>query len=118
MASVARTNPTAVAINVLQSNFALKVFKCVLNNSGVAVARTAATATFLTDEIGTTGSLIQVKTAGLEMVFIGEGHALDVDIVAIRLGRIMGAGSVSGGVWTFTGGGTLTVTERTDLFGM
>lgn len=118
MASFTRVNPTAVAINVLQSNFALKVFKCVLNTVGVATARDATTATLLTDEIGTTGSLIQVKTGGLEMVFIGEGHALDVNIVAIRLGRIIGAGSVSGGVWTFTDGGTLTVTQRTDLFGM
>jgi hypothetical protein len=44
---------------------------------------------------------------------------LDVDALAIRAGNVIGAGSrTSSGVWTFTAGGTLTVTEPTDLYGM
>ncbi len=118
MAGFTRVNPTAVALGTLQSTLQLKLFKCVLNNSGVATARTAATAAPLTDEIGTTGALMQVKANGLELAFIGDGHALDVDTVATRLGRIIGEGSVSGGVWTFTGGGTLTVTNPTTFVGL
>ena len=119
MAAFARTNPTAVALGVLQSTFAQKIFKCVLSNAGVAVARTAATAAQWTDEIGTTGTLMQVKANGLEMAFIGDGHALDVDIVAIRLGRIIGTGSLtSSGVWTFTDTSTLTVTNPTTFVGL
>jgi hypothetical protein len=119
MASVTRSNPTAVALGTLQSTLQLKLFKCVLNNSGDAVARTAATAALLTDEIGTTGALMQVKANGLELAFIGDGHALDVDTVAIRLGRIIAAGSrTSSGVFTFTGGGTLTVTSPTTFVGL
>jgi hypothetical protein len=118
MAAVTRVNPTAVALGTLQSTLQLKIFKCVLNNSGVATARDAASAAFLTDEIGTTGALMQVKANGLELAFIGDGHALDVDIVATRLGRIIGAGTVSSGVWTFTGGGTLTVTNPTTFVGL
>ena len=119
MASVTRSNPTAVALGTLQSTLQLKLFKCVLNNSGDATARDATTAAFLTDEIGTTGALMQMKANGLELAFIGDGHALDVDIVAIRLGRIIAAGSrTSSGVWTFTGGGTLTVTNPTTFVGL
>ena len=84
MASVARTNPTAVAIGVLQSTLQLALFKCVLSNA-----------------------------------FIGDAHALDVDIVAIRLGRIIGTGSrTSSGVWTFTDTSTLTVTSPTTFVGL
>ena len=113
MASVTRVNPTAVALGTLQSTLQLKLFKCVLNNSGDATARDATSAAFLTDEIGTTGALMQMKANGLELAFIGDGHALDVDIVAIRLGSIIAAGSR-----TFTGGGTLTVTNPTTFVGL
>lgn len=118
MAAFARTNPTAVALGVLQSTFAQKIFKVVLSGTGGAV-RTAATATLLTDEIGTTATLMQVKADGSELAFIGDGHALDVDIVAIRLGRIVGAGSLTAsGVWTFTATGALTVTNPTTFVGL
>ena len=119
MAETTRSNPTAVALGTLQSTLQLKLFKCVLNNSGDATARNAATMSLLTDEIGTTGALMQGKANGLELAFIGDGHALDVDAVAIRLGRIIAAGSrTSSGVWTFTGGGTLTVTNPTTFVGL
>ena len=119
MAAFARTNPTAVALGVLQTNLQLRPFKCVLSNAGVAIARTPTTAAQWTDEIGTTGALMQVKADGLEMAFIGDAHALDVDIVAIRLGRIIGTGSrTSSGVWTFTDTSTLTVTSPTTFVGL
>ena len=119
MAIQTKVNPTAVAIGTLQSTLQLALFKCVLSNAGVAVARTAATAALLTDEIGTTGALMQVKANGLEMAFIGDAHALDVDIVAIRLGNIIGTGSrTSSGVWTFTDTSTLTVTSPTTFVGL
>ena len=101
MASVTRVNPTAVALAVVQKTFQQTVFKYVLSGSGGAVALTAATAAPVTDEIGTTSSVFQVNT------------------LAIRTGRIIGAGSLTGtGVWTFTAGGTLTVTEPTTLYAL
>ena len=119
MASTTRSNPTAVALGTLQSTLQLKLFKCVLNNSGDATARDATTAAQWTDEIGTSGALMQVKANGLEMAFIGDAHALDVDTVAIRLGRIIGTGSrTSSGVWTFTDTSTLTVTSPTTFVGL
>jgi len=119
MAETTRNNPTAVALGTLQSTLQLRPFKCVLSNAGVAVARNAATAALLTDEIGTTGALMQVKANGLELAFIGDAHALDVDTVAIRLGRIIGTGSrTSSGVWTFTDTSTLTVTSPTTFVGL
>ena len=114
MASFARTNPTAVALAVLQKTFQNTVFKYVLSSGGGAIALTAATAAKVTDEIGTTSAVFQVSTDGLTIITVGDSHSLDINILAIRVGRILGAGSLTGsGVWTFTATGTLTVTEPT-----
>lgn len=119
MASVTRVNPTAVALGVVQKTFQQTVFKYVLSGAQGAIALTAATAAKVADEIGTTSAIIQVAADGLEVLTFGDFHALDIDALATRVGRVIGAGSrTSAGVFTFTAGGTLTVTEPTDLFGM
>jgi len=116
MALVTRTNPTAVALGTIQSTLQLKIFEGVLSGSGTASAINAATASFLSDEIGTTAALQQWKSNGLKLTFVGDGHALDVDAVAIRLGRQIGTGSrTASGVWTFTDSTTFTVTEKTSF---
>ena len=119
MASVTRSNPTAVALGVVQKTFQQTVFKYVLSGADGAVALTAATAAPVTDEIGTTSSVFQVKSDGLAIITFGDNHALDLDTLAIRVGRVIGAGSrTASGVWTFTAGGTLTVTAPTTLYAL
>ena len=119
MAETTRQNPTAVALGVLQKTFQQTVFKYVLSGSSGAIALTTTTATRVTEELGTTSAVFQVASDGLEVLTFGDRHALDINILAIRVGRVLGAGTLTGaGVWTFTAGGTLTVTEPTDLFGM
>jgi hypothetical protein len=119
MAEFTRVNPTAVALGTVQRTFQQTVYKYVLSGSGGAIALTATTAAKATDEVGTTSAVFQVAADGLEILTFGDFHALDINILAIRVGRTIGAGSLTGaGVWTFTAGGTLTVTEPTDLFGM
>ena len=119
MASVTRVNPTAVALGTVQKTFQQTVFKYVLSGSSGAVALTADTAAPVTDEIGTTSSIFQVKSDGLAIITMGDNHNLDVDTLAIRAGRVIGAGSLtSTGVWTFTAGGTLTVTAPTTLYAL
>lgn len=116
-----RTNPTATALGTIQRNFAVSVFKVVLSNANDAVALTAGTAQQFVEEIGSTAMMIQVKSDGTEVFIVGERHALDVDSIAKRLGRQLdtAAGSLtSTGVYTCGGGGTVTVTEPTDLEGM
>lgn len=109
-----RVNPTAPTLGTIQRNFAVTLYKVVLSGSDGAVALDAAQAQHVVEEIGTTGMMIQVISTGLEIFVVGERHALDLDTLAIRLGRVIGAGSRTGsGVWTFTAGGTLTVTEPT-----
>jgi hypothetical protein len=116
---VTRPNPTATALGTIQRNFAVSLFKCVLSGADGAVALDAAQAQQTVEEIGTTGMMIQVISTGLEIFVVGERHALDLDSLAIRLGRGIGAGSrTSEGVWTFTAGGTLTVTEPTTFEGL
>lgn len=119
MASVTRSNPANVALGTLQKTFQQTVFKYVLSGSSGAVALTAATAAPVTDEIGTTSAVFQVKSDGLAIITMGDNHNLDIDTLAIRAGRVIGAGSLtSSGVWTFTAGGTLTVTAPTTLFAL
>jgi hypothetical protein len=119
MAAYTRVNPADVALGTLQKTFQHTVFKFVLSGSSGAVALTAATAAPVTDEIGTTSAVFQVKSDGLAIVAIGDNHSLDIDTLAIRVGRIIGAGSRTGsGVWTFTAGGTLTVTAPTTVFAL
>jgi len=119
MASFTRVNPTAVALGTIQKTFQQTVFKYVLSGSSGAVAINAATAATLTDEIGTTSSVFQVKSDGLAIIAYGDNHNIDINSLATRVGRILGAGSItSDGVWTFTAGGTLTVTQPTTLFAL
>jgi hypothetical protein len=111
---VTRTNPTATALGTIQRNLAVSLFKCVLSGSDGAVALDAGQAQQTVEEIGSTGMMIQVISTGLEIFIVGDRHAIDLDALASRLGRVIGAGSrTSEGVWTFTAGGTLTVTEPT-----
>lgn len=119
MAGFTRVNPTAVALGTVQKTFQHTVFKYVLSGSGGAVALTAATAAPVTDEIGTTSAVFQVKSDGLAIITYGDNHSLDIDTLATRVGRVIGAGSLTGsGVWTFTAGGTLTVTAPTTLYAL
>lgn len=119
MAAVAKLNPTAPALGAVQRNFQQTVFKYVLSGGGGAVALTAATAVPVTEEIGTTSAIIQVKSDGLAIITMGDRHNLDVNTLATRAGRVLGAGSLTAaGVWTFTATGTLTVTEPTTLYAM
>jgi hypothetical protein len=115
MSTTTRVNPTAVTLGTLQSTLQLKIFEAVLSGSGTASAVNAAAAARLTDEIGTTGALMQWKSTGVKLTFVGDAHALNVDTIAQRLGNVIGAGAVSGGVWTFTDTTTLTVTEKTSF---
>ena len=119
MSASTRVNPTAVALGTVQRTFQQTVFVYTLSGSDGAVALNATTATGVTDEIGTTSSVFQVKSNGLVIITMGDRHMLDVDTLAQRTGRILGAGSLTAtGVWTFTAGGTLTVTEPSSLFGL
>jgi len=119
MAAFTRVNPTAVALGVVQKTFQHTVFKYVLSGADGAVALDAAGAAKVTDEIGTTSAVFQVKSDGLAIITYGDNHSLDIDTLAIRVGRIIGAGSLtSAGVWTFTAGGTLTVTAPTTLYAL
>ena len=119
MSATTRVNPTAVALGTVQRTFQQTVFKYVLSGSNGAVALTAATATPVTDEIGTTSAIFQVKSDGLAIITMGDRHMLDVDTLASRTGRIIGDGSLtSSGVWTFTAGGTLTVTEPSTMYAL
>ena len=119
---VTRTNPTPVAINTLQKTAQVSIFKAVLSGANDAAAlSTDAIASRITDELGSHGMMLQVKTGGLQILIVGDSHAVDLNSIASRIGHILdtSAGSItSAGVYTCGGGGTVTVTEPTTLYGL
>ena len=85
-----------------------------------SVAFDATTAQAFAAEMGTTGALIQAKSDGDYAIIIGDGHALDINTIALRVGLVHtgGVGTLtSAGVYTNTASSaTVTVTELTSLF--
>jgi hypothetical protein len=128
MPQVFKANPAYIAKGTLYSTLQLKVFKIAYStitdvDSGQSDHTAPGTysdglyskATSLAQEFGTTGALFQVKSDGTSMVFVGDGHALDIDIVAVRADKALG------GAGTLTGSGTtssVTVTQLTSLYGI
>jgi hypothetical protein len=117
MPGIAKINPAKIALGTLYSTLQLKAFKV---NPSVAFASADldGTATLFAQEMGTTGALFQVKSDGDYAIIIGDGHALDVDTLAMRIGRVHSglSGTVSGGVFTASDSSTVTVTQLTSLF--
>jgi len=128
MPQVFKANPAYIAKGTLYSTLPLKVFKIAYStitdvDSGQSDHTAPGTysdglyskATSLAQEFGTTGALFQVKSDGTSMIFVGDGHALDIDIVAVRADKALG------GAGTLTGSGTtstVTVTQLTSLYGV
>ena len=114
---VTRTNPTAPALDTLQSTANLKLFTAVLSNADNALALTAARAQNVTDAIG--ALMVQVDSTGLRIYMIVDGHHNDADSIAQRIGLTLDTAAASAtlasGVYTCGGGGTVTVAEETDF---
>ena len=122
---VTPVNPASpIALNTLYDTLQIRLFKVVIAGAYAAVGGTIGeTADLVGREIGTTGALFQFAADGEELVVIGDAHALDVDTLAIRIGRILlGAeGAIDGaGVFKTAVGGTtvVTVTAPTTLAGL
>lgn len=114
MAAYTRVNGLGHATDVLYSTLQLKVFKIVTDNEETALSGgIGGKIEKLMQEFGTTGALMEADSE--TVIFIGDGHALDVDTVAVRASRVLGWSDV------LTGSGTtdkVTVTTPTSLFGM
>ena len=115
MAGFTRVNGLGQLTDVLYSTLQLKVFKIVttVNEETSLTGGVAAQIEALAQEFGTTAALFEAD--GEEFIFIGDGHALDIDTVAIRASRVLGGDGVldSAGVAEH-----VTVTSPTSLFDM
>jgi hypothetical protein len=103
---VGRANPAPIAAGTLYSTLQLKAF---LINPDAAITATSLTdiATRLAEEFGTTGALFQVKSDGGSIIVIGDGHALDADIVKSRAAHLLNVAASA-----------VTVTQLTSLYGV
>ena len=108
MSGFTKVNPVGgIALNTLYSTLQLKAFKLVFTTplvAGLDTYDTIKTADLVAQEFGTTGAMFQIAADGQEMVIIGDGHALDADVVASRAGHVVGE--------------AVTVTELTSLAGL
>lgn len=89
MAIQTKANPTPLALGTLYSTLQLKVFK-VTPTTALTGASLSSTLQRVAEEFGTTAALFQAKSDGTSFVFIGDGHALDTDIVDRRVERVLG----------------------------
>ena len=103
MATQTKVNPNPIARGTLYSTLQLKAFKVVPTTALVSTTL-ADTSTRLAEEFGTTAALFQIKSDGTSMIIIGDGHALDADIVDVRATAVLGE--------------SVTVTELTSLYGL
>ena len=109
MAGFTKVNPVGgITLGTLYSTLQLKVFETVFATpvtGGLDTYNTTVLGDLVAQEFGTTGALFQFKSDGAKMVFIGDGHALDADIVKRRVENVVGTTVTS-------------VTEKTTLAGL
>ncbi len=115
MAGFARVNGLGHNRDALYSTLQLKVFKIVIDNEETNLTQgIGGQVEQLAQEFGTTAALLEADAETI--IFIGDGHALDVDTVALRAHRVL-----LGTEGTLVGSGQtseVTVTEPSTLFGM
>lgn len=115
MAAVTRVNGLGHLRDAIYSSLQLKVFKIVIDNEETNLTTgIGGQVEALAQEFGTTAALIEADAETI--IFIGDGHALDVDTVALRAHKVL-----LGTDGTLSGSGTtseVTVTEPSTLFGM
>jgi len=123
MASVSKVNSALIARGDWVSTLQLQLFKLVIPTAyaatsdtqagGAGTAITEGTARRVAEEIGTTAALFEIASDGEEIVVVGDGHALDINAIATRVGRILlgSEGAIDGaGVYKTAVGGTTVVT--------
>jgi len=115
MSATTRVNGLGHLRDVLYSSLQLKVFKIVIDNEETNLSTgIGGQVEALAQEFGTTGALIEAD--GETIIFIGDGHALDLDIVALRAHKVL-----LGTDGTLVGSGQtseVTVTNPSSIFGM
>lgn len=123
MASVSKVNSELLVLGEFYSTLQLQLFKLVIPTAyavtsdtqagGAGTAITEGRIRKVMEEMGTTAMLFETAADGEEMVIVGDGHALDVNAIATRVGRILlgSEGAIDGaGVYKTAVGGTTVVT--------
>lgn len=100
MAAFTRTNGVGHVDGTLYSTAQLKGFICTLAG-GAPTTGIDSVLEAVFQELGSTAMLMEAD--GAKIMIIGDGHALDTDTLAARIGNVTGA--------------TETVTQMTSLFG-
>ena len=118
MATLTRTNPTAVARGTIQELTSVSMFKIVLSNANLAVMGSDAAAAKVTDALGGMAQIIQTKANGSEIYMVADNHGVDINSIAQAVGKVLDTGtlgSLTGGVQTLSDNETITVTKPTDI---
>ena len=121
MATVAKVHSEVLVDGTLYSTLQLKLFKLEFASAltedsqagGAGTAITEGTFRKVMEELGTTAMLFELHDDNKQtLIVVGDGHALDVDTLATRVGRIIAAtGVLEGtGVWKDAAGGNTVVT--------
>ena len=119
MATLTRTNPTAVARGTMQELTSVQVFKVVLaGGNGLGAMGSDAAAAKISDALGGMAQIIQFKANGNEIYMVADNHGVDINSIAQAVGQVLDTGtlgSLTGGVQTLSDNETITVTKPTDI---
>ena len=118
MATLTRTNPTAVARGTIQELTSVSMFKVVLSGGGLAVAASDTAAAKISDALGGMAHIIQFKSNGNEIYMVADNHAVDIDTIARHIGNVLDTGTLgalASGEQTLSDSQTVTVTKPTDI---
>lgn len=119
MATLSKYNSDVLVNDTLYSTLQLKLFALefasALTEDSQAGDGVITEGTFrkVAQEMGTTGAMFELHgDDDSTMIVIGDGHALDIDVVAQRAGSIIDSGGVleGAGVWKDAAGGNVVVT--------
>jgi len=126
MPQVFKAHPAPIGKGQLYSTLQLKAFKITVKSPPITLvdaddptysAGLYSQATSIAQEFGTTAALFEIKNVAspASFIFVGDGHALDADIVARRADKVLGgSGDFTGAAET----ALVTVTQLTSLYGI
>ena len=103
MATVSRVNSDLIALETVYKTAQVAMWKVTVGAAltadsqagGAGTAITEGTARKVADELGSTAMMFQVTDNGLDIIIVGDSHALDADTLAARVDAVLGRSDTS-----------------------
>lgn len=102
MATVSKVNSDLIALETVYKTAQVAMWKVTVgaaltadSQDGTTKVITEGTARKVAQELGTTAMMFQVTDNGLDIIIVGDSHALDADALAARVDQVLGRSDTS-----------------------